>query len=426
MRVIRETTDLIVAGGGTAGHTAAIQAGRAGIKVSVIEASSMMGGSMTDGGMNMPAYFYNAHEPVALGIGWELFKKSRKIEGLKIPAFETLKPVDNPGYYGYINVPVYATIAEQETLKAGVDIHYHEFIGEVKADGDYWEVISYTRGIKRITRCKEIIDCTGDADISRALGLEVDYAAKRQPGTLQYKFEGIDMEQVWEGEVQRIYDDAIARGELEKGDFAYFGILPFRYYLQHGGHNGTHIYGCDTSDGAGQTHSNILGREKMLRMYDFVRKNIPGAERVVLKTMYNRAISRESYRVRGEYQVTAKDYSNAVSYPDTVCNAFNYIDMHNEENGCEETFLESDKLVPKVPFRALIPKNSRRITVAGRILSADRVALAGIRAQCSCMAMGQAMGAAAALAIKSGQASRDIPARDIVAMTVEHGAVPVF
>jgi hypothetical protein len=41
------------------------------------------------------------------------------------------------------------------------------------------------------------------------------------------------------------------------------------------------------------------------------------------------------------------------------------------------------------------------------------------------MAMGQAMGAAAALAILKGVASRDIHSQDIVAVTVEHGAVPV-
>jgi hypothetical protein len=78
-----------------------------------------------------------------------------------------------------------------------------------------------------------------------------------------------------------------------------------------------------------------------------------------------------------------------------------------------------------VPFRALVPKGSRRITVAGRNVSADRVAFAGIRAQCTCMAMGQAMGAAAALAVRRGVASRDLDSRDVVALTVEHGAVPL-
>ena len=105
--------------------------------------------------------------------------------------------------------------------------------------------------------------------------------------------------------------------------------------------------------------------------------------------------------------------------------ALTNIDMHNEETGCDVYFHESKDLLPKVPFRALIPKGSSRLTVAGRIVSADRVALAGIRAQCTCMAMGQAMGAAAALAVKKGIPSREINVKDIVALTVEHGAVPI-
>jgi hypothetical protein len=99
--------------------------------------------------------------------------------------------------------------------------------------------------------------------------------------------------------------------------------------------------------------------------------------------------------------------------------------MHSQERGCDVTFHKNQALLPKVPFRALIPKGSARITVAGRIVSAHRVAVAGIRAQCICMAMGQAMGAAAALAVQRKVPSREIKSRDIVALTVEHGAVPV-
>ena len=87
--------------------------------------------------------------------------------------------------------------------------------------------------------------------------------------------------------------------------------------------------------------------------------------------------------------------------------------------------MESEELLPKIPFRALIPRGSSRLTVAGKIVSSEKVAFAGLRAQCTCMAMGQAMGAAAALAIQRKVPSREIPAQDIVALTVEHGAVPV-
>jgi len=123
--------------------------------------------------------------------------------------------------------------------------------------------------------------------------------------------------------------------------------------------------------------------------------------------------------------ITKTDFMQATDFEDKVCNAFNYVDMHSRKNGCEEIFHESRHLVPTVPFRALVPRKSARITVAGRIVSAERMALAGIRAQCTCMAMGQAMGAAAALAVERGVPSREIDAEDIVALTVEHGAVPL-
>ena len=138
-----------------------------------------------------------------------------------------------------------------------------------------------------------------------------------------------------------------------------------------------------------------------------------------------RHVARETYRTLGEYVVTEADFLQATDFPDKVCNAFNYIDMHSSQIGCIETFLNDAELLPKIPLRSLIPKGSSRITVAGRIVSADRIAFAGIRAQCTCMAMGQAMGAAAALAVQKGVASREISSQDIVAVTVEHGAVPV-
>jgi hypothetical protein len=123
--------------------------------------------------------------------------------------------------------------------------------------------------------------------------------------------------------------------------------------------------------------------------------------------------------------LTKDDFLQAREFDDKICNAFNYVDMHSRSDGCELYFHEDENLVPKIPFRALIPKGSSRLTVAGRIISAERFALAGIRAQCTCMAMGQAMGAAAVLAIKHGVPSREIDSKDIVALTIEHGAAPV-
>ncbi len=68
MKTVHETVDVVIAGGGTAGHIAALQAARAGIKTSVIEAGTMLGGAMTAGGMYMPNHFFSTEGPVVLGI----------------------------------------------------------------------------------------------------------------------------------------------------------------------------------------------------------------------------------------------------------------------------------------------------------------------------------------------------------------------
>ena len=425
MKTISETVDVLIAGGGTAGHIAAIQAARAGVTTSVIEAGSMLGGTMTAGGVYMPNHFFTKDAQVVAGIPWELYTKSKAIEGLPVPDYRRRRPVETPGYYSYINVPVYASLAEAEASAAGVVIHYHEFVAEVVADGDWWEVTSLGRGVRRVTRCREIIDASGDSDIVRMLGLKVLKSKVSQPGTLEYKFSGIEHEQLWKEEVQTLYEEALGAGVIKKGDWAYPNLEPFLYYLQHGGHNATHIYDADTSDADGQTRADIEGRERMLRMFRFVRETIPGAERASIAFMAPFSLARETYHTVGEYTVVKDDFVRATDFRDKVANAFNYIDLHSQEIGCEVSFIDEPDRIPTVPFRALIPKGSRRLTVAGRNVAANRIAFAGIRAQCTCMAMGQAMGAAAALAVQRGVASRDVPAADIVALTVEHGAVPL-
>ncbi len=424
-RTTREAVDVVIVGGGTAGHIAAIQAARTGVMTSVIEAGSMLGGTMTAGGVYTPNHFFSTYGPVVLGIPWELYGKAKQVEGLPLPDYRRRRPVESPGYYSYINVPIYAAVAEEEALKAGVILHYHEYVANIRAVHNTWEISSLGRGIQRVTVAKELIDCSGDSDAVRILGLGVLISDQRQPATYQYRIEGIDHEQIWEKEVQALYEEAMASGVLQKGDFAYPNMLPFKYYLDQGGHNATHVYSSDTSTAEGQTLANIEGRARMLRMFKFLTSTIPGCERAVLRMMASFAVARETYRTLGEYVVSRDDFLHATDFPDKVCNAFNYIDMHSEGSGCEVTFLEDKGLLPKVPMRALIPKGSSRITVAGRIVSADRVAFAGIRAQCTCMAMGQAMGAAAALAVQRGVASREVSSKDVVALTVEHGAVPV-
>ena len=95
--------------------------------------------------------------------------------------------------------------------------------------------------------------------------------------------------------------------------------------------------------------------------------------------------------------------------------------MHTER-GVEQEFVPRPR-VPTVPLGALIPRGSQRLLVAGRCVSSDRLANSALRVEASCMAMGQAVGAAAALGAQRGVASRSVPLKQIHALLSEHGAI---
>jgi len=70
-----------------------------------------------------------------------------------------------------------------------------------------------------------------------------------------------------------------------------------------------------------------------------------------------------------------------------------------------------------------VPKGSRNLMVAGRSVSSDRAAGSGLRVQGTCMAMGQAVGAAAALAAQSGQSPLEVPLDAIKGLLRKHHAI---
>ena len=71
--------DVLVVGGGSAGHVAAIQAGRLGAKTVLLERNSQLGGTTTTGGVCFPGLFHAWGKQVISGIGWELVAKSVEV-----------------------------------------------------------------------------------------------------------------------------------------------------------------------------------------------------------------------------------------------------------------------------------------------------------------------------------------------------------
>jgi hypothetical protein len=373
--------DVLVVGGGTAGAIAAIQAGRTGAKTILVERGFMLGGMTTKGGVSFPGLFDAWGKQIIAGIGWELVKDSVELDGGKIPDFSK---VPNSHWKNQVRVNqfLYAILAEENCDQAGVQIAYYEFPQAIKKTDAGWQVDCAGFGTRRRVLCKQIIDCTGGAEVVGMLNLPRLRENQTQPGSMLF-----------------MLDKANNPGR-PNGPGS--GLL-----------NSLYIHGADSSNSRTVTAANLKGRKAVLER---VRK-----EKKRLMHMQPEASFRESYRIVGETMITVDDYTSGRRFDDAVCNAFYPVDLHTK-TGVKPKPLKPGT-VPTIPLGALIPKGSNNLIIAGRCVSSDRLANSGLRVQASCMAMGQAAGASAALAAKSNTTPMDIPITEIHKILRKHGAI---
>jgi len=377
---VEETSkvDVLVVGGGTAGTIAAIQAARAGAKTLLVERSSMLGGTMTKGGVAFPGLFDAWGKQIIAGIGWELVKESVELDGGTLPDFSKV-PQRHWMNQVKVNQYLYPLLAEEKCEQADVQIAYYEFPQTVTRTADGWQVDCAGFGTRRRVLCKQIIDCTGGAEVVGMLGLPRLREDETQPGSILFRL-GKPYEAGREQVIQASY-----------------------------------IHGADSTNSRTVTAANLKGRKDLLAKV----RSAKGKGR--LMHMQPEASFRESYRIEGETVITVDDYTSGRMFEDSICNAFYPVDLHTK-TGVRPKKLKPGT-VPTVPLSALVPKGSSNILVAGRCVSSDRLANSGLRVQASCMAMGQAAGAAAALAVQQQRTPLAVPLSDIRALLTQHDAI---
>lgn len=114
---------------------------------------------------------------------------------------------------------------------------------------------------------------------------------------------------------------------------------------------------------------------------------------------------RESRRYIGEYVMRQQDISKATDFEDTVAFGGWTIDDHYPDGfyhkGHPNTNIFTDAPYP-IPYRILYSKNVDNLYFAGRNISATHMALTSLRVMATCAVMGEAVGVAAATAVKNG------------------------
>ena len=418
MEQMKDDVDVLVVGGGTAGTIAAIQAGRAGLRTALVESGSQLGGVTTTGGVSFPGLFHAWGKQIVAGIGWELVIKAVALDSGQLPDF-SVAPERHWMHQIRINGPVYAALAEEACTRAGVQLHFYEIPTQVLETDRGWKIKTVGKNMRRTILTKQLIDCTGGANIVGQIGFPRLREEETQPGTLIFKLGGYDVGTLDEDAIQRQFIAAMKDGRLQHGDVSN-PRARFIGYLRNGGENAQHVFGADASTSDRHTKTNIAGRQSLLRILRFVR-SLPGCENArVLKAQAETAV-RETYRIVGEVQITHDDYTSGRHFEDAVSYSFYPIDLHDKDGVKPQPL--SEGTVATVPLRALIPKNSHNLLVAGRSVSSDRLANSALRVQASSMAMGQAAGAVAAVSVRLETTPRDVPLSDLHDLLVLHGAV---
>ncbi|WP_439581533.1 FAD-dependent oxidoreductase [Dyadobacter bucti] len=409
-------TDIVVVGGGTAGVIAAIQAGRAGRKVILIENGSQLGGTTTTGGVAFPGIFFAWGKQVIGGIGWELVQEAVALNDDTLPDFSIPHGRHHPRHQVRLNGQLYAMLLEEKCLEAGVQLRFYETPTRLAFQNNTWTVETIGKGTHTEITCQQLIDCTGNGYAAHLAGYKLLREAETQPGTLMFQIGGYDFKSLDLKMIQSRYQEAISKGILVKTDFRnnIVGLLKSE------GDNIQHILGADSTTSETHSLANIKGRTALLNTLRFLR-TLPGLEKTRIIDMQNETGVRETYRIDGLYKITHEDYVTGKLFDDAVSYSYYPIDVH-DENGVVPDHLK-EGVVPSVPLRALIPKNSKNFLVAGRCLSSDRLANSALRVQASCMGMGQAAGAAAVLACKLNKTPGEVPMKDLRQLIAEHGGI---
>jgi hypothetical protein len=153
-------------------------------------------------------------------------------------------------------------------------------------------------------------------------------------------------------------------------------------------------------------------RKKMLKGHAFLKKNFPTFENSFILDTASQTGTRGSRRLTGEYVITKDDCQNSKKFEDTIA-----VFPRLGPPGMTEV-----KHV-YIPYRTLVPLKTEGLLVAGRSFSSDFDANNMANLIPHCIAMGQAAGTAAAMAIQKNISPRKVEYRALQRNLIKQGVV---
>jgi hypothetical protein len=286
--------------------------------------------------------------------------------------------------------------------ESGVHLRLHSWFSRpVVRDGVLRGVVCETKAGPQAVLGDVVIDTTGDIDVASRAG--ADHVHDRYLVTLVFRLGGVDTATAERFEQEHPKEARAINRTVKRmlgGAWELWWLktpLPGVVWC-----NCPHLTGYDGADPESLTAAEFDARSRIASAVEYVREVLPGfADSYVLDVAEQMGV-RQTRLLTGEYVVTKDDVVTRRHFTDTVCRGRDYY----------------------TPYRALLPRNVEQLLVAGRHYSATPDAQRMSREIPPCMAMGQAAGIAAALAVDAGTPVRDVPVAAIRAGMRAQGADP--
>lgn len=398
--------DLVVAGGGMAGVSAAVAAARRGARTLLVERLEQLGGLGSSGGVGN--FSYHGGPPIAQGgVFDDIWQGLRSCHALGEE--HGFPPTSSPHFYNQpFDHAVLPIVLEELVLAAGAELLYGtDVIGARVDSGRVTEAILQNRSLDQAVRATVFLDATGDGILSRHAGARTLPLAESEHPELIKPSAMIFL-------VRKGSDHEVELPNRERDHVPDYSLWsePHRIALK------MRLFHCDfdTGTGRGTTDAVIAFRRQIAATVAAFRSRGgrldgseagAGIERPADFTFGYAAPMmglRESRRVEGDYALTGADVRAGRKFADSVCYGKSVLDSHRYR-----------EIVPpyQIPYRSLLVRGIENLCVAGRCFSCERLALSSARVMATASLMGQACGVAAALAVRARAPIRAVGAREV-------------
>ena len=426
--------EVVVVGGGPAGVSAALAAARNGAETILVERYGHLGG-MATGGLVVIflAMSDGSKQQQIAGLCQEMVDRLDSVGGALYPKRENLGSGDKDllekwKHFGscvtegklrlnvYVDPEMLKCILNDMVEEAGIHLFLHSWGSRALVEkGKVLGITFESKSGRQAIRGKIVIDATGDGDIFASAGADFDGTLDPQLRSsnlaLAFRVGQIDIEAFNEFKETEPKKYAELMGEIKRsGGFnvsmrtSRSDTLWFNNWLP----------GLSAVNVEDLTWVEVNARKKMLKTHNFFKKYVPGFKASYIMDTASQIGTRGSRRLIGEYIVTAQDVLSGKNHQDAiaVCPRLHQNSSPEYPN-------------PHIPYRSLLPKKIENLLTAGRCFSSDAVANDALNLIPHCIAMGEAAGTAAALAVKNGVRPRDVDTKALQVRLMDQG-VPLL